>query len=57
MSIGSRVIVDFVFELTWAEVWAGQYLIKIKIGFKNHPKVENSLIGLIKVGSCLQNAH
>ena len=57
MSIGSRVIVDFVFYLTWAEVWAGQYLIKIKIGFENHPKVENSLIGLIKVRSFLQDSH
>ena len=47
MFIGSRVIVDFVFELTWAEVWAEQYLIKIKIGLENHPKDENSLIGLI----------
>ena len=45
MSIGSRVIEDFVFELTWAEVWAGQYLIIIKIGFENHPKIENSLSG------------
>ena len=57
MSIGSRLIVDFVFELTWAEVWAGQYSIKIKIGFENHSKVENSLSGLIKVESCLQDAH
>ena len=56
MSIGSRVIVDFIFELAWAEVWAGQYLIKIKIGFENHTKVEESLIGLMKVGSCLLDA-
>ena len=49
MSIGSRAIVDFIFELAWAEVWAGQYLIKIKIGFENHPKIEKSLIGLIEV--------
>ena len=39
MSIGSRVIVDFVFKLTWAEVWAGQYLIIIKIGVENNPKI------------------
>ena len=57
MSIGWRVIVDFVFELAWAEVWTGQYLIKIKIGLENYPKVEKSLIDLIKVGSCLQDAH
>ena len=57
MSIGSRVIEDFVFELTWAEVWAKQYLIKIKIEVENHPKDENSLIGLISVGSYLQDAH
>ena len=54
---GSKNTVDFVFELAWAEVWAGQYLIKIKIGFENHPKVENSLSGLINVGSSLQDAH
>ena len=57
MSIGSRVIVDFVFELPGAEFWAGKCLIKIKIWFKNNPKVEESLFGLIKVGSCLQDAH
>ena len=57
MSIGSRVIADFVFELTWAKVWAGRYLNKVKAGFENHLKVENSLIGLIKVGTCLQDAH
>ena len=26
MSSGSKVIVDFIFELAWAGVWAGQYL-------------------------------
>ena len=57
MFIDWRVIVDFVFELAWAEVWTGQYLIKIKIGLENYPKVEKSLIDLIKVGSCLQDAH
>ena len=57
MFIDWRVIVDFVFELTLAEVWTGQYLIKIKIGIENYPKVEKSLIDLIKVGSCLQDAH
>ena len=57
MSIGWRVIVDFVFELAWAVVWAGQNLIKIKIEFENHPKIEESSISLIKVGSCLQDAH
>ena len=57
MFIDWKVIVDFVFELAWAEVWTGQYLIKIKIGFENHSKVENSLSGLIKVESCLQDAH
>ena len=57
MFIDWRVIVDFVFELAWAEVWTGQYLIKIKIGLENYSKVEKSLIDLIKVGSCLQDAH
>ena len=47
MSTGLRVIVYFVCELAWAKVGAGQYLIKMKIGFENHPKVENSLIGFI----------
>ena len=26
----SKVMIDFVFELTWAEVWAGQWLWKMK---------------------------
>ena len=26
ISSGSKVIVDFIFELTWAGAWAGQYL-------------------------------
>ena len=28
-SIHSKVVIDFVFELTWAEVWAGQWLCNI----------------------------
>ena len=57
MFIEWRVIVEYVFELAWAELWTGQYLIEIKIGLENYPKVEKSLIDLIKVGSCLQDAH
>ena len=26
MSSGLKVMVDFILELAWAEVWAGQYL-------------------------------
>ena len=55
MSIGSRVIIDFVFELTWADIWAGQYLIKTSWGWAESSSVElrSNQKGSVKLGLCL----